>query len=203
MRSNESSRNVPVVAVVSTMLQQTQHYKQNAAGENASFKYQEVGISELLTKPLTITKLSYVLRKYLKQSTVGLGNSTGDDTLPPLSFSLQPNMLLNEEILAVLQELEILEKTVHTFQEQAKEILKKTQELDFTTSESNKTSICKNLHALKGISLNSGANLVGKLCDELERIVLVCSQDIYEQKLITIEECLHQTIKKLEKLLLP
>jgi len=195
IHNNEKSRNVPVVAVGSSSLL---HHHSN----DSSYKlYQEAGINELLTKPITISQLLNVLKKYVQSASID-----NDELLlnPPLYshpfvFSMEPQMLLNQEILDTLQDLDILEETVKSFEIQAHNLLAKARAID-PSSLQTRSIICQNIHALKGISLNSGASMLGKLCDDFERIVLTCHNDIITQRISIISNCLKQTVKGFEEI---
>jgi len=88
-----------------------------------------------------------------------------EDALPSLDSAL------NTEMLDMLNGLGILDRTVETYKEQSQEQLSKIN--DFVQGRSSITNeerkaLKQQVHALKGISFNSGAHFVGKLCEKLE-----------------------------------
>lgn len=49
----------------------------------------------------------------------------------------------------------------------------------------------QSVHALKGISLNSGASLMGKLCDDLEKVIFECDKGTVDRMLGIPQILLH------------
>jgi len=61
-------------------------------------------------------------------------------------------------------------------------------------------NIRQSIHALKGISLNSGASMLGKICDDLERVVLEADKDTVLRMLDMVEEIFHRSIRRFAEL---
>jgi len=199
IRSNENSRKVPIVALDCVSLLNRP--------VDFSMKYQKAGISDLFSKPFTIKKLRSVLKKYVHISGLEISESCPadespslGDIVPPESEGLVPShLLLDQEILDTLQDLDILTTTIANFNTHAQEIIELASNTNPSELETRPV-ICKMIHNLKGISLNSGASMLGKMCDDLERMVLTCNAEVVTQKISMIAACFKQTMKKIEEL---
>jgi len=201
IRSNRNSSKVPVVVLDCVSLLNRP--------VDFSMKYQKAGISDMFTKPFTIKKLRAVLKKYVRISGLEINESNTADESPSLDTSMLPeggdpliptHLLLDQEILDTLQELDILSTTIADFDRHAQELIESASNTNPSDLEARPV-ISKIIHNLKGISLNSGAGLLGKMCGDLERMVLTCNAEVVTQKINIIAACFKLTMKKIEEIL--
>jgi len=104
----------------------------------------------------------------------------------------------------MLNGLGILDRTIETYREQSQELSHKISEFvqnkNSMTAEERKY-LRQQVHALKGISFNSGAQLVGKLCEKLESHVYELDLETIKKTIESIRNALILTKEQIKEVL--
>jgi CheY-like chemotaxis protein/HPt (histidine-containing phosphotransfer) domain-containing protein len=193
IRASEVVRKIPPAAIVAITAKTT-------TKTSDTISYQEAGMNELVHKPLNNHKLVLIFQKYIfdKDKAPSDQMKASIEEMPNLTL-YPPEMLLNSEILDMLRGLGILDRTVETFEKHSKELLQRARSTDPSQMQKRST-IRQSIHALKGISLNSGASVMGTLCDDLERVILDCDKEAVVKMLDLIEAGFVQAMKRFREI---
>jgi len=169
---------------------------------NDVLSYQEAGMNELIHKPFNNAKLHAIFQKYIFSDkappalpTTPLNEPNSPSSTDMLALTYPSEMILNAEILDMLRGLGILERTVETFEKHSRELLLRARSVEPSQLQ-KRSNIRQSIHALKGISLNSGASMMGRMCDDLERVVLECDKETVVRMLDMIEAGFVQAMKR-------
>eukprot|EP00026_Physarum_polycephalum_P000596 Phypoly_transcript_00597.p1 GENE.Phypoly_transcript_00597~~Phypoly_transcript_00597.p1 ORF type:complete len:1275 (+),score=264.33 Phypoly_transcript_00597:342-3827(+) len=170
---------------------------------NDATAYQEAGMNELIHKPFSNAKLMAIFNKYIfekdKPQQTPAPAETYNQSTDTIPMSYPDEMILNSEILDMLRGLGILERTVETFEKHSKELLQRARLVDPSTLQ-KRSNIRQSIHAMKGISLNSGASMLGRMCDDLERVVLDCDRDTIVKMLDMIDVEFARAMKRFKEI---
>lgn len=102
----------------------------------------------------------------------------------------------------MLKELHILDRTISTFEIQSKELMTRISNIDLSDMGQRRT-LKQQVHALKGVCFNSGAQHMGRLCDSLEICSLDCGADTAADLIQQMEMNLQHTLSRFHKMSAP
>eukprot|EP01113_Clastostelium_recurvatum_P024275 TRINITY_DN2899_c0_g1_i3.p1 TRINITY_DN2899_c0_g1~~TRINITY_DN2899_c0_g1_i3.p1 ORF type:complete len:2412 (-),score=767.99 TRINITY_DN2899_c0_g1_i3:29-7264(-) len=134
---------------------------------------------------------------------------------PPPAAATQPTSppqpapgydeVLNVEVVEMLQGLGILQNTVRTYLTQTRTLLNEitAQARTLSNAPEERKRFRGQVHALKGISYNTGAQLLGKLCERIELNSSDMNRDSILQLLVLAEETFKHTERYLKETLPP